>query len=176
MHGKFRSERAEERQRRTEIAMNQELQDALSPIVHCLDGLDPADAKAAYILNEKFPVGGNAMQALATLFEKGVADGSLCDREGGPGVTYSRVAKKIGKSEFSIDAVRMDRPGPSHTHPNGEFDLCFAVRGEPRFDEQVPGWTVYGPNSWHVPTVTSGTMNILYFLPGGAIQFGPKAE
>jgi hypothetical protein len=156
--------------------MNQELQDALSPIVDFLDGLDPSDATAAATLNEKFPVQGEAMQKLAALFEQGVADASLCDREGGPGVTYSRVAKKIGKSEFSIDAVRMDRPGPGHTHPNGEFDLCFAVSGDPRFDEQAPGWTVYEPNSWHVPTVTGGTMNILYFLPGGAIKFGPKAE
>jgi hypothetical protein len=156
--------------------MNQELQDSLNPIVEFLNELDPADVKAAETLNEKFPVNGDAMQALATLFEKGVADASLCDRVGGPGVTYSRVGKKLGDAEFSIDAVRMDRPGPGHTHPNGEFDLCFAVDGEPKFDGQEPGWTVYGPGSWHVPTVTGGTMNILYFLPGGAIQFGPKAE
>lgn len=156
--------------------MNQELQDALSPIIEFLDGLDPADSTAAVTLNEKFPVGSEALQALATLFEKGVGEGWLCDRDGGPGVTYSRVAKKLGSSEFSIDAVRMDRPGPGHTHPKGEFDLCFAVAGSPQFDEQEPGWTVYPPNSWHVPTVSGGTMNILYFLPGGAIAFGPKAE
>jgi 2-hydroxylaminobenzoate mutase len=158
------------------MVMKQELQDALSPIIDFLDGLDPSDAGAAALLNETFPVGGDAMQKLATLFEKGVADASLCDREGGPGVRYSRVAKAVGKSEFSIDAVRMDRPGPGHSHPHGEFDLCFAVAGEPKFDEQEPGWTVYEPGSWHVPTVRGGTMNILYFLPGGAIEFGPRAE
>ena len=156
--------------------MNQELQDALSPIIDFLDGLDPADSTAAATLNEKFPVGSEALQALATLFEKGVSEGWLCDREGGPGVTYSRVAKKLGSSEFSIDAVRMDRPGPGHAHPKGEFDLCFSVAGSPQFDEHEPGWTVYPPNSWHVPTVSGGTMNILYFLPGGAIAFGPKPE
>ncbi len=162
--------------RAKEKNMNQDLQAALSPIVEFLDGLDPASEDAATVLNKEFPVDGDAMRSLAALFAKGVADASLCNREGGPGVTYSRVAKAVGKAEFTIDAVRMDRPGPGHAHPKGEFDVCFAVEGEPRFDDNDPGWTVYGPKSWHVPTVSGGTMNILYFLPGGAIQFGPKPE
>jgi hypothetical protein len=33
---------------------------------------------------------------------------------------------------------------------------------------------VYPPKSWHVPTVEHGVMDILYFLPGGAITFEPK--
>ena len=51
------------------------------------------------------------------------------------------------------------------------MDLCFALDGDPTFDGNPPGWTVYGPESWHVPTVADGTMAILYFLPGGAIRF-----
>ena len=43
--------------------------------------------------------------------------------------------------------------------------------GEPRFDGNPPGWTVYPPGSWHIPTVTSGKMAILYFLPEGAMRF-----
>jgi hypothetical protein len=113
------------------------------------------------------------MRALAVLFEEGVAGGWLCDRQGGPGLTYSRVIKAAG-AELSVDAVRMAGPGPGHTHPNGEFDLCFPVSGAPTFDDRPPGWTVYPPRSWHVPTVAGGTMNILYFLPAGAIEFGPK--
>ena len=38
-----------------------------------------------------------------------------------------------------------------------------------------------GPTVWDrnqatstVPTVEGGSMNILYFLPGGAIEFGPR--
>lgn len=156
--------------------MNQELQDALASVVDFLDGLNPANADAADLLNAQFPIDGDAMKSLATLFAKGVSEKTLCDREGGPGVTYSRVGKKIGKSEFTVDAVRMDRPGPGHTHPNGEFDVCFVAEGSPQFDGHPPGWTVYKPGTWHVPTVSGGTMNILYFLPGGAIQFGPKPE
>ena len=69
----------------------------------------------------------------------------------------------------------MDKPGPGHEHPAGEFDLCFAVDAGARFDDRPEGWTVYPPGSWHVPTVTGGRMDILYFLPGGKIRFGPRA-
>jgi hypothetical protein len=148
----------------------------LEPVLASLADLDPADDGAAAALEATFPVDGDAMKELAALFARGVADGWLCDREGGPGVRFSRVRKAAGDGTLSIDAVRMDRPGPGHTHPNGEFDLCFAVDGDPRFDDRPAGWTVYPPGSWHVPTVAGGTMNILYFLPGGAIQFGPKPE
>lgn len=155
--------------------MKQELQDALTPIIELLDTLDPAEDGAARILNESFPLDSQPMQALAALFERGVAESWLCDRQAGPGVSYSRVEKCVGSAEFSVDAVRMDRPGPEHSHPKGEFDLCFAVQGQPEFDGKPPGWTVYGPGSHHTPSVAGGTMNILYFLPGGAIQFGPPA-
>ena len=154
--------------------MKQQLLDALAPILDFLGTLNPGDANAAETLNEKFPIAGQEMTSLAELLATGVEEGWLCDRAGGPGVSFSRVTKAANPDEFSIDAVRMDRPGPGHTHPNGEFDLCFAVDGEPAFDGHNAGWVVYPPGSWHVPTVTKGTMNILYFLPGGAIDFGPK--
>ena len=65
----------------------------------------------------------------------------------------------------------MDSPGPQHRHGNGEVDLCFTTRGDARFDGHAQGWVVYPPGSVHVPTVTQGEMLILYFLPGGAIEF-----
>ena len=68
----------------------------------------------------------------------------------------------------------MDGSGPGHLHPDGEFDLCFPIAGSPLFDGNSPGWTVYPPGSWHVPTVTGGRMGILYFLPNGAIHFGSR--
>lgn len=156
--------------------MGERLDTLLQPILQVLAGLDPADPDAAARLSERFPLGGPVMNELAVLFAKGVAEGWLCDRQGGPGISYSRIRKAGGEDDLSIDAVRMDRPGPGHTHPNGEFDLCFAASGQPRFDGREPGWTVYAPGTWHVPTVTGGVMNILYFLPGGAIEFGPRPE
>ena len=44
-------------------------------------------------------------------------------------------------------------------------------RGEARFDGHPEGWVVFGPDSVHVPTVSDGEMLILYFLPGGEIEF-----
>ena len=85
------------------------------------------------------------------------------------GIRFGRVAKDL--HGFAVDAVLMDVPGPRHRHPNGEIDLCFVTKGEPRFDGQPAGWVVYGKGSAHVPTVTGGEMLILYFLPGGAIEF-----
>lgn len=87
------------------------------------------------------------------------------------GIRFGRVAKDL--VGFSVDAVLMDVPGPKHRHPNGEIDLCFTTKGEPRFDGKPAGWVVYGKNSVHVPTVRGGEMLILYFLPGGAIDFNP---
>ena len=156
------------------MATKERFEELLQPILQVLAGLDPAEPGTAATLNERFPLDGPAMQELAEAFQSGVDDGWLCHRQGGPGVTYSRVRKATSDSEISIDAVRMDRPGPGHTHPNGEFDLCFAVSGAPTFDGHPAGWTVYAPGTWHVPSVADGTMNILYFLPAGAIQFGPR--
>lgn len=86
------------------------------------------------------------------------------------GIRFGRVAKDL--HGFSVDAVLMDVPGPRHRHPNGEIDLCFVTKGEPKFDGHAAGWVVYGKGSVHVPTVRGGEMLILYFLPGGAIEFG----
>lgn len=150
--------------------MKSKLQDLLAPVVEAIESLDPVDPKSAEILNRDFPVGGEHMQSIAELFARGVSEGWLCHREAG-GVRFSRVAKEVGQKSLTIDAVAMNAPGPGHVHPQGEFDLCFAVEGTPTFDGNPAGWTVYPPGSWHVPTVTGGSMHILYFLPEGAIEF-----
>lgn len=145
---------------------------ALEPIVLFLQEHPMGDAPAMQIkLEETFPWESPFMQTVAQLVRQGVAEGWLCERENA-GIRFSRLHKAADESGFSIDAVHMDRPGPGHTHPRGEVDLCFPVAGTPQFDGRTPGWTVYPPGSWHIPTVTGGAMDILYFLPGGAIQFG----
>jgi hypothetical protein len=154
--------------------MRERFEVLLQPIVEALAELDPSDPDAAARLSQQFPVDSPTMSELAELFEQGVREGWLCERQGAPGIRYSRVRKARGEGDLSVEAVRMECPGPGHTHPRGEFDLCFAVSGEPTFDSRPPGWTVYAPGSWHVPSVTGGVMNILYFLPGGAIEFGPR--
>ena len=103
---------------------------------------------------------------------EGVAEGWLCNREQG-GVRFSRPVKPSPATHgYSVDAVVMDRvAGPKHTHTNGEVNLCFTEDGAAEFCGHPEGWVVFPPGSTHVPRVDGGRMLILYFLPGGAIQF-----
>lgn len=151
-----------------------ELLAALQPILDHLATLDPDDPEAAEELAETFPLDGPVLAQVRTLVELGVEEGWLTPRENG-GIRFGRLAKASPATHgLVIDAVDMDLPGPGHTHPRGEFDLCFAIDGTPTFDGNPPGWTVYGADTWHVPTVQGGRMAILYFLPGGEIRFEPK--
>lgn len=152
-----------------------DLLSALAPLKDAIAALDltrPAEARRT--LEERFPIDGSVVRAVRALVREGVSAGWLCDREGA-GVRFSRVKKSVD-GDLSVDAVHMRGPGPGHVHPQGEVDLCFAVEGAPRFDGNAPGWTVYAPGSWHVPTVEDGVMDILYFLPAGAITFGPRPQ
>ncbi len=152
---------------------------ALDPILSFLraknlhQGFEAHSLKAA--LDAAYPLEGPAVCRLRSLVRAGVEAGVLAPREQ-DGVRFGRLIKAKSPEEISLDCVHMSTPGPGHTHPQGEIDLCFAVSGAPTFDGQAPGWTVYEPGSWHVPTVAGGVMDILYFLPGGAIRFEAKPE
>ena len=146
----------------------------LVPVLDRLADVDPGDAALAGRLNAELPVDSPALREIRAAVVAGLEAGWLTPREAGD-VRFGRLAKATDESRgFSIDAVDMDGAGPGHTHPNGEIDLCFDLEGTPQFDGNPPGWTVYGPGSWHVPTVVGGRMAILYFLPGGAIRFEAK--
>ena len=141
----------------------------ITPLAERLAGLSLDDPESLQTwLREDLPLDEPMITAIRAAAEKGAEEGWLLTRQNGP-LRYGRVAKDL--CGFSVDAVWMDGPGPRHRHPNGEIDLCFAIDGDPRFDGNEPGWTVYGKGSAHVPTVSGGTMLILYFLPGGAIEW-----
>lgn len=145
---------------------------ALQPLLRFVADLDLHDPEAtADALRERFPHDGPEMSAIRQAMEEGVAAGTVCHMGEDP-VRYSRLFKATEDSlGFSADAVLMSAPGPRHLHPEGEIDLCFALDGEPTFDGNPAGWTVYRPGSQHIPTVSGGTMLILYLLPQGAIEF-----
>lgn len=149
------------------------LEAALAPLLEVIRTIDPADPDAREQLEARLPFDSEDVRALAAVVREGVADGWLASRQNA-GIRFGRVRKAADDADLSIDCVHMDRPGPGHTHPKGEIDLCFAVEGKPTFDGRPPGWTVYPPGSWHVPTVAGGVMDILYFLPAGAIVFEPS--
>jgi hypothetical protein len=141
----------------------------LLPLLEILRGVDVKDPRAAVaMLQAKAPLDGALVQTIRAGAEAGLAAGWLVPKANA-GVRFGRVAKDL--AGFSVDAVLMSSPGAEHVHPNGEIDLCFARSGAPKFDGHGEGWVVFPPGSRHVPTVAGGEMLILYFLPGGAIEF-----
>ncbi|MBC8370233.1 MAG: DUF4863 family protein [Planctomycetes bacterium] len=146
--------------------------DTIKDLLDFVATLDLSDATSAkQKLDEAFPFDSEQVQQWGALMRAKVADGSMCDN-GKPPMQYSRIFKNSdATNNLSCDAVLMNGAGPNHIHPQGEVDLCFAVDGEPRFDGNQPGWTVYAAGSQHIPTVKGGTMLILYLLPDGAFEF-----
>jgi len=150
-----------------------QLLQSILPILKFIKDKD-IDSNLAKDLEKYFPIESKYMQQIKLNCISGIREGWLCPR-GGNNLSYGRLVKtSIDTNNFGIDTVDMKGTGPGHLHPLGEIDLCFSLEGNPSFDGNDEGWTVYPPNTWHIPTVTDGRMVILYFLPDGAIKFGPK--
>ena len=139
---------------------------ALIPAVDAAAGEDAATAMAA--LNAQYPFDGPEVTDIFDRCREGLSDGWLTPRAAGASIQFGRLAKDMGG--YAIDAVVMDNAkGMGHTHTRGEFNMCFALDGELRFDGHPPGCVVFGNESHHVPTVTGGKMLFLYFTPGGEV-------
>ena len=134
----------------------------------------PLDAGLDDWLNAEHGVGTPTFDRLKQSCLEGVAEGWLCDREGG-GIRYGRVFKADeALHRFSVDVVDMtDIAGPHHSHPQGEIDLIMPIGTGATFDTRPAGWCVYPPGSAHHPTVADGRALVLYLLPEGQIQFTP---
>ncbi|GCL64243.1 DUF4863 family protein [Pseudaquabacterium pictum] len=132
----------------------------------------PLDAALDAWLNAEHGAGSATFATLQAACQQGVAEGWLCNREGG-GIRYGRVFKPADDLHgFSVDVVDMaDIAGPHHTHPLGEIDLIMPIDGDARFDGRPAGWLVCPPGSAHPPTVTGGRALVLYLLPEGRIDF-----
>ncbi|WCM18555.1 DUF4863 family protein [Paraburkholderia bryophila] len=132
----------------------------------------PLDGQLATWLNDTWPADGETFRELAAACRTGVAEGWLCNREGG-GIRYGRILKALPDTHgFSVDVVAMSNiAGPHHVHPHGEIDLIMPLTEGATFDGQPAGWCVYGPGSAHRPTVANGDALVLYLLPQGAIEF-----
>ena len=130
------------------------------------------DADLDAWLNREHGLGSATYAGLKQSCEAGVAEGWLCDREGG-GIRYGRIFKPAADLHgFSVDVVDMnDIAGPHHAHPNGEIDLIMPIDGDARFDGRAAGWLVCQPGSAHRPTVSQGRALVLYLLPEGRIEF-----
>jgi len=132
----------------------------------------PLDAALDTWLNAEHGPASATYIGLMQACRDGVAEGSLCDREGG-GIRYGRIFKPAPDLHgFSVDVVDMqDVKGPHHAHPNGEIDLIMPIEGDATFDGRGAGWLVCPPGSAHRPTVSGGRALVLYLLPEGRIEF-----
>jgi hypothetical protein len=132
----------------------------------------PLNADLAAWLNDTYPADSQTFRDLADACRAGVAEGWLCNREGG-GIRYGRIFKALPDTHgFSVDVVDMkDIAGPHHVHPHGEIDLIMPLTEGATFDGHAAGWCVYEPGSAHRPTVANGEALVLYLLQQGAIEF-----
>lgn len=132
----------------------------------------PLDADLGAWLNAEHGAESATYRQLKQTCMAGVAEGWLCEREGG-GVRYGRIFKPTDALHgFSVDVVDMaDIAGPHHTHPLGEIDLIMPLDEGAQFDGHPAGWLVCPPGSAHRPTVSNGRALVLYLLPQGRIEF-----
>jgi uncharacterized protein DUF4863 len=146
--------------------------EVLRPLLEAAQGLDLSDPSAARAtLERRFDPHAPAAHGLAEELRSRLERGELCP-QGAPPVRWGRVSKAAPETlGFSIDAVHMSAAGPRHRHPAGEINFCVPLSGTPRFETCGGGWVVMPPGSIHVPAVEGGEMLILYFLPGGAMEF-----
>jgi hypothetical protein len=142
----------------------------LAPLAQTLAGVDVGQQDAAAAVERLLPFRGELVARIRAAAVAAIDSAWLLPKTNA-GIRFGRVAKDL--AGMSVDAVLMDQAGPRHRHPNGEIDLCFTLRGNATFDGHSEGWVVYGVDTAHVPTVRAGQMMILYFLPGGAIDFQP---
>ncbi len=152
--------------------MNPDAFKALLQKITSAIGSRPLDKELQTWLNTEHGAGSPLYQQLKAACEVGVAEGWLCQREGG-GIKYGRIFKPDDSlNGFSVDVVDMDSiAGPHHTHPLGEIDLIMPQDDTATFDGHGAGWLVYGPGSAHPPTVANGRALVLYLLPEGRIEF-----
>lgn len=152
----------------------------LAPVMQRIAELDIAgkDSDAQHVLTtlrSTFPRDGDDVAAIGAQIAQGVEAGWLCHR-GEASARFSRVAKPGPDThQLSVDIVSLEGPAQRHSHPTGEITLAFAAPGsnpeQVRFDGHKPGWVLMPSGSSHTPTVSEGRMYLLYFLPGGAIQW-----
>jgi len=160
-------------QPRYTMSSKNHLLELLSPLLHSVSDLnlrDPVGAREE--ITRQWPL--TALHEIRHVLAKAQEDGWLTPRQAAPGVCFGRVVAPTEQTHMlSVDAVDMSTAGAEHSHPEGEVSLCFATQGSPTFDGHAEGWVIMPPGSHHTPTVRDGRMTIVYFLPNGAVRWGP---
>ncbi|WP_343630351.1 DUF4863 family protein [Roseateles sp.] len=152
--------------------------EAMTLIRQVLDfiGDRPLDGALEFELNRRFGPYGAFHDRLATLMKAGIAEG-WAGYAPVEGAGYSRghiaeVSEDTRGMRVESGLMR-DVVGQHHRHIRGEIDLVIPLDAGARWCGHGAGWVVYPPGSEHFPTTEGGQALILFFLPGGAIEYRP---
>lgn len=134
------------------------------------------DAVLEKDLNDQYGANTEGYAELLRLLRIGIDEGWACYAEiDGPDYRRGRIAKpSIETRGFSVESGMLkDVLGNYHRHPLGEINMIGPVDPTGRFCGHGAGWKVFEPNSQHYPTVSGGKVTMLFFLPGGQIEYMP---
>jgi len=145
--------------------------DVLKPVIDTVHE-NPWDSELAVKLNAIFGPGTETFSEIAEACRSGVDEGWMGlegdDRRKGGRIIEPNPATQ----NLSVDVVEIaDITGPHHRHPGGEVCAVLPVTEGARFDGNPEGWCVYPPGSAHFPSATGGRLRVMFFLPGGAIDY-----
>jgi hypothetical protein len=134
----------------------------------------PLDAALERDLNLHYGASTQGYAELLRLLRVGIDEGWACYAEiDGPDYRRGRLAKPSAETHgFSVETGMLkDVLGNYHRHPLGEINMIGPVDPTGRFCGHGAGWKVFSPDSQHYPTVTGGKVTMLFFLPGGEIEY-----
>lgn len=134
----------------------------------------PLDGQLELQLNEHYGPTTKQFATLLSLLRTGIQEGWACYREiTGPDYRRGRIAEASARTHgFTVESGMLRNVlGNYHRHPRGEINMIGPVDKTGKFCGSGAGWRVFSPDSSHYPTVTGGTVTLLFFLPGGEIEY-----
>ena len=143
----------------------------LAPVTSEISGVS-WDSELMERLNHQFSPESDLFRALTDCCQDGIESGwmGLQGEEKRKGARVIEAGTET--NGMSIDVVQLvDFTGPHHRHPNGEVCAIMTAGPDDTFDDQPEGWAVYPPGSEHWPAGKGGRVRVLFFLPGGEIEY-----
>lgn len=137
-------------------------------------GDQPLGVELESRLNEHYGPRTERYATLLELLRCGIDEGWACYAEiSGPDYRRGRIAEASPRTRgFTVESGRLRNVlGNYHRHPRGEINMIGPVDADGQFCGHGAGWKVFPPDSRHFPTVTGGTVTMLFFLPGGEIEY-----
>lgn len=125
-------------------------------------------------LNDRYGASTYRFNVLLTLLRTGIVEGWACYNEiTGPDYRRGRIAEASDATHgFTVESGKLRNVlGNYHRHPKGEINMIGPVDATGQFCGHGAGWRVFAPDSSHYPTVSGGTVTLLFFLPGGLIEY-----